>query len=79
MAKTPKPCLAIWLIPGADPRYASSYHWCQMKEHSGIHLCYCGLAWQADPDDLVEPTAEMVKWRTGSEVDLKQVSGRMLG
>lgn len=74
-----KPCLAITLIVPREPEYASSYHWCARDEHpmDELHSCYCGIDWQTD--DLVEPTVEMIQWRSGSEDAVRGVSGRMLG
>lgn len=85
-----KPCLAITLINDAEPQHAASYHWCKlndvhsdhhkyMNEHKGMHECYCGVWWLTTGDQLVEPTAEMILWRSGGETDVKAVSERMLG
>jgi hypothetical protein len=73
-----KPCMAITLIYPQAPEYAASYHWCKLNSHdSGMHECYCGIWWLTD--DLVEPTPEMVKWRTGTESEMRGVSTRLLG
>jgi hypothetical protein len=73
-----KPCLAITLIAPQAPQYASSYLWCREDEHETLmHVCYSGVWWLTN--DLIEPTPEMVIWRTGDESDLKRVRGRMLG
>lgn len=74
-----KSCLAIVLINEQNPNYAASYHWCKLSEHEvgSPHVCYCGIWWLSD--DLVEPTENMIAWRTGSKSTIKEVSGRMLG
>lgn len=73
------PCLAITLINPRDMEYAASYHWCKLEMHTTgtLHSCYCGIDWITD--DLVEPTAEMILWRTGTETEIKAVSGKLVG
>lgn len=79
MAKSP--CLAIVLINPREPQYAASYHWCKLEEHAPdeLHVCYCGIWWMAESEDIVPPTKEMIEWRTGSQSVVKRVSGRMMG
>jgi hypothetical protein len=73
-------CLAIYLVNPKEPQEAGSYLWCIRGAHPGrFHLCYSGLRWHADDVDLVQPTPEMILWRTGAETDVKRVSGHMLG
>lgn len=72
-----KPCMAITLVNPARPNEAGSYLWCKLSEHNGPHLSYCGTMWMTA--DLVEPTPEMILWRTGNEDEVKAVTGRMLG
>ena len=76
-----KPCLAITLIYPAAPEFAGSYHWCQLDEHphGELHVCYCGIQWLTDDEDLVEPTAEMILWRTGTETQVHSVRGKLVG
>lgn len=74
-------CLAIVLINPKEPESAASYHWCKLKEHGEeeLHVCYCGIWWLADAEDMVTPTDEMIQWRTGTRYAVKRVSGRMMG
>lgn len=74
-----KPCLAITLVNPREPQLAGSYHWCTYSEHEwgSLHACYCGILWITD--DLLDPTPQMIQWRSGNEHDVKAVSGRMLG
>lgn len=76
------PCLAITLINPLAMEHAASYHWCKLDVHpeGTLHSCYCGLLWlNGSPDDLVEPTAEMILWRTGNESQIRGVSARLVG
>jgi hypothetical protein len=72
-----KPCMAVTLVNPQKSGEAGSYLWCRLDRHSGSHLCYSGVAWLSD--ELVEPTANMILWRTGVETSVQAVSGRMMG
>jgi hypothetical protein len=77
-----KPCLAITLINPLAPNEAASYLWCRRSEHvDGCHRCYSGIYWHVDADDELElePTREMILWRTGTVDDIKRVNGRLMG
>lgn len=77
MAKNP--CMAITLVNPRAPQEAGSYLWCVDEDHngSGLHMSHCGMWW--DTSDLVEPTENMILWRTGNRFTVKRVSGRMMG
>ena len=71
-------CLAITLVNPQALNEAGSYLWCKDDdEHPGPHRSHCGLLW--DTSDLVEPTENMVTWRTGNRIAVRKVRGRMLG
>lgn len=71
-------CLAITLVNPREPQLASSYLWCKLDKHeTGMHVSYCGMWWLTT--DMVEPTENMIAWRTGSKEDVERVSGCMLG
>jgi hypothetical protein len=74
-------CLAITLINPQAPHLCSSYLWCVKEEHGfeEDHKCYTGVRWTVLPGDLVEPTPNMILWRTGKKEDVSRVSGQLLG
>jgi hypothetical protein len=44
-----------------------------------MHIDYGGLWWLGSKEQLVDPTPEMIQWRTGDEMAVKAVTGRLLG
>lgn len=79
LLKRREPCMAVTLVNPSKPEEAGSYLWCSENAHSVLstHLDYSGIQWTTS--DLVEPTENMRKWRTGPAHIVALVSGRMMG